>query len=883
VRARNVAAAPRGVCDRRGGTAIRIRAKLTLALTCLALVPLAIISLGAYAYARRAVERSVLNHLESLVTTQKQRIQSVVATHERMLVVAASNEVLLGAVQRVRTAPSPRAEEDARRILLQWRSRYPGFRNLAVLGPEDRVLATTDADRLPTAAEPSPMSSHPEVLAASLAGPFEPTAARLDGQRDFGMVVFVSRSAVYMRAGYLLAELDLEDLHRITLDYRGMGQTGETVLARRDRDGNALYLTALRSDPDAALQRVVPAGDSGVAIARALRGEESVRVDAIDYRHVPVLSATAYLPREDWGIVVKIDRAEAFAPLERLAHGLAAVFAFACLGVVAVGYVFTNRITAPIVRLTRVAQDINRGELGQRVTVTTGDEIGVLGHAFNRMTAELLAANARLADRVQDRTAALGREIAGRARAERRFELAFQQGPEPMVMLDAAGAIVLANQQVERVFGHGRDELAGRHVERLFPEREWATLRTLREQLIADPAPGRVETALQLSAQAKDGTELPVDLGLSVVEVANGVLLLGIIRDLRERQRAEAAQAILAAVVDSAHDAIFSIDTDLRITTWNAGAEHLFGYRAEQVLGKPVALLWPAEDIEKESRTSRALMDEQRSMYNETRRRHRDGRLIDISLTRSPIRTPAGKVLGLSTIARDIGLRKQAELAMRASLHEKEVLLKEIHHRVKNNLQIVTSLLSLQAGGVDDPRITALMRETQHRVKSMALMHETLYRGGNLAALDLRKYVHELVDYLRHSYGPALRRVAVVVDVDSLPLPIDSAIPCGLILTELVSNAFKHAFPEPMTGTLRVEGRPGSAGTYVLRVVDDGRGMPREVDPLHSRSLGLQLVDNLARQLRGEFTRDAADRGTHFTIRFATSRVGQDASAAATR
>ena len=265
-------------------------------------------------------------------------------------------------------------------------------------------------------------------------------------------------------------------------------------------------------------------------------------------------------------------------------------------------------------------------------------------------------------------------------------------------------------------------------------------------------------------------------------------------------------------------------------------------------------------------------------MYHEARLRHKDGSMIEVSLARSPIRTPTGDVLGLSTIARDITSRKQAEDAVRASLHEKEVLLKEIHHRVKNNLQIVTSLLSLQAGGVADPTIAALMRETQHRVKSMALMHETLYRSGNLAALDLRPYVHELVQYLRHSYGPMLRRVTLQEDVAPLPLPIDSAIPCGLMLTELVSNAFKHAFPDSRAGTLRIEGRHEDSDAYVLRVVDDGCGLPPEVDPVRSRSLGLQLVTNLARQLDAEFTHDAVDHGTSFTIRFRTPPVGHTAT-----
>jgi PAS domain S-box-containing protein len=820
-------------------------------LTGLALLPLAIISVGAYAYARRAVERSVMNHLESLVTTQKHRIQEVVRAHERMLRVIASSERLRRAAERVtdeRAAhePSVSPTDDLRQLLDQWRRSYPGFRNLAVLVGDGDAVASTVPDGGAT-----------------------------------GLVMgALPWSAAHMRVGNLLAELDLGDLVRITSDYTGMGDTGETVLAARQaRDGHAVYLTGLRFARDAALRRVVSRDDRRVAIARAMRGEEGRFVDTLDYRGVPVFSATAYLAGQDWGIVVKIDREEALAPLRWLAQGLALVFAVACLAVVAVGYLFTRRITAPIARLTRVAEAIDRGDLSQRVTVAGRDEIGLLGQALNRMIADLVAANTRLEERVRDRTAALEREMVQHAQAEHRFQLAFEQGLEAMVMVDHAGRIAFANTQLLRVFGYEPGEIVGRDWDVLFPERVRPTVRALRAQLLAGTSANRVETALQLSGETKDGHELPVDVGLSLVEVAEGALVLAVIRDLRERRRAEVAQALLAAVVDSAHDAIFSIDTDMRITTWNAGAEDLYGYRAEEILGQPVSLLWPPQEIEAELLTIRLLMEERRAMHQEGRRRRKDGSLIDVSLTRSPIRTPAGTVLGLSTIARDITARKRADEAMRASLHEKEVLLKEIHHRVKNNLQIVTSLLNLQVGDADDARFATLMRETQHRVKSMALMHETLYRSGNLGALDLREYVQELVDYLRHSYGPVLRRVTLRADVESLALPIDSAIPCGLVLTELVSNAFKHAFPDPMTGTLRVVGHHESSGSYLLRVVDDGRGMPPDVDPLRSRSLGLQLVTNLARQLHADFTRDDVGRGTSFSLRFASARPALGAAA----
>ena len=347
-------------------------------------------------------------------------------------------------------------------------------------------------------------------------------------------------------------------------------------------------------------------------------------------------------------------------------------------------------------------------------------------------------------------------------------------------------------------------------------------------------------------------------------------------RALRESE--ERARAVL----NSALSAVVVIDSEGRITEWNAQAEQMFDLTRLEALGQKLSeTIIPPRYREAHRRgLERYLATGEGPVMNrlvELCALRRDGSEFPVELSISPLK--AGNSVTFCGFITDITQRKQAEEQIKASLHEKEVLLKEIHHRVKNNLQIVTSLLSLQAGGAGDPRITALLRETQHRVKSMALMHETLYRGGNLAALDLRQYVKELVEYLRHSYGPALRRVRLVADVEALPLPLDSAIPCGLMLTELVTNAFKHAFPEPLTGTLRIDGRHDEGGAYVLRVVDDGRGMPTGVDPLHSRSLGLQLVANLARQLHAGFTRDDTDRGTSFTIRFAASRFDAPAVA----
>jgi two-component sensor histidine kinase len=191
-----------------------------------------------------------------------------------------------------------------------------------------------------------------------------------------------------------------------------------------------------------------------------------------------------------------------------------------------------------------------------------------------------------------------------------------------------------------------------------------------------------------------------------------------------------------------------------------------------------------------------------------------------------------------------------AELA--ASLAEKSTLLKEVHHRVKNNLQVIASLLRLQADGIGDPRLTVALRESQNRVESMALIHEQLYETEDLREVDLARHAALLASNLVHSYAVDEGRVSWNVSIEPVSLTVDRAIPAGLILNELISNAFKHAFPDGRKGSLSIEGRR-SDGSVVLEVRDDGAGMPEGADPAQPKSLGLEIVAILTRQLKGTF------------------------------
>ena len=219
--------------------------------------------------------------------------------------------------------------------------------------------------------------------------------------------------------------------------------------------------------------------------------------------------------------------------------------------------------------------------------------------------------------------------------------------------------------------------------------------------------------------------------------------------------------------------------------------------------------------------------------------------------------------------------RARAEEQINASLREKEVLLKEIHHRVKNNLQVISSLLNLQSDYVSDQQALKVLQDSQHRIRSMALIHEKLYQPQDLGRIDFAEYIRDLAAYLFRSYNAGARAITWSIEADDVFLGIDSALPSGLILNELISNSLKHAFspdmdkPSGWVGQIRVELLTNDDHMMTLMVTDNGAGLPAGLDFRNTTSLGLQLVNTLVDQLDGTIELVGSSEGTTFKITFA--------------
>ncbi|HEY9741992.1 MAG TPA: histidine kinase dimerization/phosphoacceptor domain -containing protein, partial [Coleofasciculaceae cyanobacterium] len=245
---------------------------------------------------------------------------------------------------------------------------------------------------------------------------------------------------------------------------------------------------------------------------------------------------------------------------------------------------------------------------------------------------------------------------------------------------------------------------------------------------------------------------------------------------------------------------------------------------------------------------------------------HQTNRVVPIEVWGTPVYDEQGTIIYAIAAFQDITERKLAEAALLASLREKEVLLKEVHHRVKNNLQIISSLLDLQSECIQERQVQEMFRSSQNRIRSMALIHEELYQSKVFDQVDLTHYIHQLTTHLLQTYAIAPENIILKLNLDEISSNLDTAIPCGLILNELISNALKHALNGEKKGMIWIDLK--SEGNQVNMVVgNDEPSFPKFLDFNSKKSLGLQLVEVLVRQLEGQIEIKQS-QGTVFKISF---------------
>jgi len=526
-----------------------------------------------------------------------------------------------------------------------------------------------------------------------------------------------------------------------------------------------------------------------------------------------------------------------------------------------------------------------------------------LGMGLKGAQAELQKSRDELEERVLKRTRALREEIAERKRAEAqiiKLSSAVEQSHATIMITDSSGIVEYVNPKFTEVTGYASEEVLGRnpsilksgHTSSEEYERLWKTILS-----------GEVWTGEFLNRK-KDGEFYWELASISPVRDRRGEItsFIAVGEDITERKLAEAAlrkaydelesrveertkdlseeiadrkrieddlresEAKYRSLVETLPDSVV-VHCDGRIVYANAAAAEMFAAPdAQSLLGLKIMDFVSSESKDVVLQRMKQVLDKGGSLpliYEKLLRL--DATVLDAEV--AAIRTYHEGRPAIQVIIRDITERRRAELRIETALAEKEVLLKEIHHRVKNNLQVVSSILSLQAGYIENPDLRSIFQESQDRIRSMGMIHEMLYQSDDLGSIDFAGYVRRLVATLFKNYAPGPSHIDLKLEVPDCPVDIDTSIQLGLVLNELCSNALKHAFPNGRSGELRIEFRPLSGGMCSLTVSDNGVGLPEGFDIRELDSMGLQLIDSMTAQLGGVLEVEGA-HGASFSITF---------------
>jgi len=462
--------------------------------------------------------------------------------------------------------------------------------------------------------------------------------------------------------------------------------------------------------------------------------------------------------------------------------------------------------------------------------------------------------------------------------AEMRYRRMFETAKDGMAIIDAETRKAIdVNPYFLELTGCSRDEVVGQPVAQVRAFQPVDVFLRLVEEAIDNEVAHYDDVPVITRQNSRRIVEIVANRylqgGQTIIQVNA--------RDVTQRKKSEVAlresEERFRLLVDSVRDhALFQTDLQGRVVNWTAGAERLLGYRAEEIVGRDTAIVFTPEDVEK-GEPEKEMTTARKEGRAEDERWHvrKDGSRFFASGVLTQVRDGAGRLLGFAKVMRDVTARQQMHEELERSLHEKEVLLKEVHHRVKNNLQVITSLLNLQAQRITDPVLRDVLAETEARVRSLGTIHEFVYRSATVSNIDFGDYIDRLIQDLAVFHDVDASRIKIQVEAEHAMLDLTDAVPAGLIVNELLTNCLKHAFPGNRKGTVRVT-FSCSDTDCLLEVADNGIGFPADIDPEKAGTTGLELIYLLAEQLHGEVSL-SREKGTVFAVRF--PRAGQSSGA----
>ncbi len=422
-----------------------------------------------------------------------------------------------------------------------------------------------------------------------------------------------------------------------------------------------------------------------------------------------------------------------------------------------------------------------------------------------------------------------------------------------LYVIDSDWNYVYVNKQAAAVLGMKPNDFIGKNLWKLFPKYKGTIDGENFINAMNNGKISRFETYSKYTG---------IWYMVTVYPSSEGITILG--TDITESKKVEKKLAEQALMLANINDAVIGTDINYIINYWNKPAEKMYGYSKEEIIGQYSGILKP-EFLGLTSEEAITQLETTGNLNVELIHTTKDGRKIFIDSNNHILCDDSGNRYGIIGINRDITERKNAEEEIKVSLNEKEVLIREIHHRVKNNLQIIASLLHLQERCVEGEEFVNMLKESETRVKSMAIIHEKLYQSPTLANINFKEYIENLVYDILYTYGVQEGFIKTNMDIEDINLNIDTAIPLGLIINEIITNSVKYAFPESK-GVITIELKSINEEMELI-VSDNGKGLPNDINLENAETLGLQLVNNLTNQIDGHIYIDRSN-GTTFKIIF---------------
>ena len=447
------------------------------------------------------------------------------------------------------------------------------------------------------------------------------------------------------------------------------------------------------------------------------------------------------------------------------------------------------------------------------------------------------------------------------------YQTIFENTGAATVIIEENKLISLVNMQFTSLTGYSKNEIEGKmEWTEIFSQEDISQMKEYHQLRRVNPdyAPRNYEARIV----TRNGAVKPVHL--TVAMIPGTEKSMASILDMTELRRSKMAikesQERFKSIFENAAEAIILFDCQGNIVEFNGKFKETFGFKNGEIIGQNFLHMGSMMGMHNEE--SRKILNDLIS-GNELKQvewilENKEGKKIIFRVRPSLIKTKTS-VIGILLIMEDITELKNVENSLKYSLKEKEVLLREIHHRVKNNLQIISSLLSLQRLQVEDPQTADILWECQGRVRAMAMIHENIYQSQDIGRINFKNYVEMLLYDIFNLYRVNKKSVILEMRIEGVKMGIETAMPCGLVINELATNSIKHAFPQG-NGIIKIELKTDD-DAHILIIEDDGIGLPENLDPQKSKKLGLMVVNTLVNQLNGEMEIDRTN-GTKFIIKF---------------